>query len=106
MNKTLLSLFKGKLFLIFFVLISSVSFSQTTLFQFDFESNTGTAIPNIDNVIGNGNYDVYLIKTNSSGDTLWTKTIGGLLEDYGYGVKQTSDGGYIVTGFSRNFFTV
>lgn len=52
MNKTLLSLFKGKLFLIFFVLISSVSFSQTTLFQFDFESNTGTAIPNIDNIIG------------------------------------------------------
>lgn len=52
MNKTLLSLFKRKLFVVVFLLISSVSFSQTTLFQFDFESYTAIAVPNIDNVVG------------------------------------------------------
>lgn len=51
---------------------------------------------------GQGNEDYYLIKTNSSGDTLWTKTFGGVNEDVANSVVQTIDGGYILTGTSKS----
>jgi len=52
---------------------------------------------------GEGLEDVYLIKTNSLGDTLWSRTYGGALDDIGYSVDQTSDGGYIITGTTSSF---
>jgi hypothetical protein len=50
---------------------------------------------------GAGDYDVWLLKTDSLGDTLWTKTYGGAGFDEAWGVQQTADGGYIVVGESR-----
>ena len=50
-----------------------------------------------------GSYDVYLIKTNANGDTLWTRTFGGTAEDYGYSVRQTSDSGFVITGYTHSF---
>ena len=48
-----------------------------------------------------GDNDVYLIKTDSNGDTLWTQTLGGSNEDIAYSVQQVTGGGYIVTGNTR-----
>jgi len=52
---------------------------------------------------GSGNSDVYLIKTNSTGDTLWTKTYGGIGYECGNYVRQTTDGGFIIVGFTGSF---
>jgi Secretion system C-terminal sorting domain len=47
--------------------------------------------------------DVYLIKTDENGDTLWTKAYGSLNEERGWSVRETSDGGYAIAGISTGF---
>ncbi len=62
----------------------------------------GYIVAGTTNCYGNS-YQVYLLKTDASGDTLWTRTYGGTDHDYGYAVQQTTDGGYIVSGQTNSF---
>jgi hypothetical protein len=60
-------------------------------------------------IVAGGSYSsgsgdqVFLVKTNASGDTLWTRTYGGTSYDWGWSVQQTTDGGYIMTGRTYSF---
>ncbi|HLG38841.1 MAG TPA: PQQ-binding-like beta-propeller repeat protein, partial [Chitinophagaceae bacterium] len=49
------------------------------------------------------NADVFAIKTDPNGDTLWTKKYGGYRGDAAYCVDLTSDGGYIFGGMTTSF---
>jgi hypothetical protein len=47
---------------------------------------------------GAGGVDFYLVKTDSLGNLLWSKTYGSVADEYGYGIRQTSDHGFLLTG--------
>jgi len=66
-------------------------------------SDGGYAMGGYTNSFGAGGYDVYLVKTDSSGNLVWQKTYGGAGGDYGFSVVQTSDGGYAIAGFTTSF---
>ena len=52
---------------------------------------------------GPGPRGVLMIKTNSTGGLEWNKTYGGLGEDIGWRVLQTSDGGYIILSSTESY---
>jgi hypothetical protein len=47
--------------------------------------------------------DIFLIKTDANGNLQWAKTYGGTYWEEAYSVQQTSDGGYIVAGYTTSF---
>ncbi len=65
-------------------------------------SDGGYAILGATFSYGAGGYDVYLLKLDSLGDTLWSKTFGGSEADYGYDIQETVDGGLILVGATQS----
>ncbi|UCD13788.1 MAG: hypothetical protein JSW60_09575, partial [Thermoplasmatales archaeon] len=51
---------------------------------------------------GEGESDIWLIKTNSLGDKIWEKTIGSENLDIGWAIRPTDDGGYIIVGLTTH----
>jgi len=51
----------------------------------------------------NTDEDIYIFKTDSLGNLLWDKTYGGDQEDGVVTARPTSDGGYIVLGYTPSF---
>jgi hypothetical protein len=46
----------------------------------------------------NSDYDIYLVKTNALGDSIFTKTISWNDWDFAYSLQETADSGYIIAG--------
>ncbi len=51
---------------------------------------------------GSGKRDVYILKLNSKGEIEWQKTFGGKYDDVANSIQQTTDGGYIVAGWTSS----
>jgi hypothetical protein len=52
---------------------------------------------------GPSNPNMWLMRTDDNGDSLWAKTFGGDNHDHGYSGIETSDGGFIIAGHSGSF---
>jgi len=61
----------------------------------------GVALSTDGDVTGNhGTYDLWIVKTDKNGKKQWSKCLGGTGDDGANCIRQTSDGGYIVTGYT------
>ncbi|MBP6335108.1 MAG: T9SS type A sorting domain-containing protein [Bacteroidia bacterium] len=49
-----------------------------------------------------GNRDYWIVKLNDLGMVQWQKSFGGTDTDVPYVIQQTSDGGYVVAGYSKS----
>ncbi len=68
-----------------------------TLFgQGDFDPSAG-----VYTLIGNGAWDAYVSKLDSSGNFVWAKALGGTAEDFGTGIAVDFAGTVVVTGYFR-----
>ena len=52
---------------------------------------------------GAGVQDYWLLKINADGDSLWSRTFGGFIDDPCYSAHQCADGGYILGGHTQSF---
>lgn len=52
---------------------------------------------------GAGNTDMYLLKINTQGNTLWTRTFGGEYEDVATSIDVCKNGDILVAGFTKSF---
>ncbi|HXB38938.1 MAG TPA: T9SS type A sorting domain-containing protein, partial [Bacteroidia bacterium] len=66
-------------------------------------SDSGYIFTGYTTSFGAGSADIFLIKTNSVGDTVYTRTFGGGLTDAGQGILETSDKGFVICGYTTNY---
>lgn len=62
-------------------------------------SDGGFAMIGETNSTGFGGKDIFLVKTNSTGDIIWTKTFGTSSDEIGRSIYITSDNGFILLGY-------
>lgn len=63
-----------------------------------FTKDTGVIMVGESNSNVSNNKDIYLVRTNIDGDTVWTKTIGGVGDDWASDVLPVDDTSYIIVG--------
>lgn len=56
----------------------------------------GYIIAGFTDSFGNGDMDIYLIRTDSKGEAIWSKTFGGEGDEYGWDVRITNDNEFII----------
>lgn len=72
-------------------------------YAIEFTRDLGYILAGSTQPVGAQANDVYLIKTRSNGSSEWYDVFGGTGDDVGYAVARTSDGGYLIVGYTDSF---
>ena len=90
--------------------MSAISFAKTyggayldVAYPVQQTSDGGYIVAGFTVSFGAGWADIFLIKTYVNGNVQWAKTYGGTGDDVAFSVQHTSDGGYIVVGYTESF---
>jgi hypothetical protein len=67
------------------------------------ESNGGYVFCGGESSFGSGLYDVFLMKTDLSGNLLWSKSYGGPYIEDCYSLVEVPSGGYAMAGYTESF---
>ena len=57
---------------------------------------------NDDVLVNRGERDLWILKTDKEGNKMWSRTFGGTLNDEGDAIVVTSDGGYMISGYTES----
>lgn len=68
-------------------------------FSFSITNDNGYILTGSTKSFGSGSRDIYLVKIDAFGFVEWSGTYGIIYQDHGMWVEQTSDNGYIITGY-------
>jgi uncharacterized delta-60 repeat protein len=66
-------------------------------------SDGGYALAGVTKSFGAGSYDMFIVKLASNGSLLWSKTVGGMFNDWAHSIIQNTEGGYTIAGHSQSF---
>lgn len=114
-GESIMDLFRSTACVVLFVLFSSSVFSQSQFARTAGGSSAdrplcvietadgGYMIAGGTNSFGAGGQDVLLAKFGAYGNLEWTRTVGGPLEDWARSLAQSSDGGYVVGGYTQSY---
>jgi hypothetical protein len=67
--------------------------------------NGGYILAGYTNSFGAGGDDFYMLRLNGNGGVVWSKTFGGIEDEFGYGnnIGELGDGGFIIVGSTTTF---
>lgn len=66
-------------------------------------SDGGYLLVGYTNSFGSGGFDGYVVKLDGTGAVQWAKAYGGALDDEFSQVRPTSDGGYVLGGYTESY---
>ena len=61
-------------------------------------SDGGYVMVGYTDAYGHGKNDIWVIKTDFTGEKEWSGVYGGKSDDYGWGITETKDNGFVIAG--------